>query len=97
MEKALLVVGADGCRGGGWAVAMIDGEGALSWHWAADTPALLELADEYDADAVALDVPIGLPALGARRACDDLARGRLGARRSSVFAAPPREVLACAS
>lgn len=97
MDSALLVLGADGCKGGGWAVAMIDGEGELSWHWAADTPGLLELADEYDADAVALDVPIGLPALGAVRACDRLARARLAARRSSVFAAPPREVLACGS
>ena len=96
MEKALLVLGADGCKGGGWVVAMIDGEGELSWHAAADTAVLLDLADEYDADAVAMDVPIGLPALGARRPCDDLARARLGLRRSSVFAAPPREVLSCA-
>ena len=97
MERTLVVLGADGCRGGAWAVAMIDGEGGLSWHAAADTDALLELADEHEADAVAVDVPIGLPALGGRRACDDLARGHLGARRSSVFAAPPREVLGCAT
>jgi predicted RNase H-like nuclease len=97
VERALLVLGADGCKGGGWTVAMIDGEGALRWHAARDTAAVLELADEHDADAVALDVPIGLPALGGRRACDDLTRARLGPRRSSVFAAPPREVLACGS
>jgi len=96
-ERALLVLGADGCKGGAWVVAMIDGEGELSWHAAADTAALLELAREYDADAVALDVPIGLAPLGATRACDVLARQRLGARRSSVFAAPPREVLSCSS
>ena len=96
-EPDLLVLGADGCKGGGWAVAVIDGEGELSWHAAASTGALLELADEHDADAVALDVPIGLPALGGKRACDDLTRARLGARRSSVFAAPPREVLACST
>jgi predicted RNase H-like nuclease len=96
-DEPLLVLGADGCKGGAWVVAMIDGEGGLSWHAAADTAALLDLATEHSADAVALDVPIGLPALGARRACDDLARQRLGARRSSVFAAPPREVLACRS
>ena len=95
MERALPVLGADGCRGGAWVVAMIDGEGELSWHAAADTHALLEIADEHEADAVAMDVPVGLPALGSRRACDGLARGRLGARRSSVFAAPPREVLGC--
>lgn len=94
-DGALLVLGADGCKGGAWVVARIDGEGELHWHWAADTAALLALADEHDADAVALDVPIGLPALGGTRACDRLARARLGARRSSVFAAPPREVLGC--
>ena len=96
-ERALLVLGADGCKGGGWAIGMIDGEGELSWHAAATTAALLELADEHEADAVALDVPIGLPSLGRTRACDDLTRGRLGVRRSSVFAAPPREVLRCAT
>lgn len=97
MDGALLVLGADGCRGGAWVVAMLDGEGQLSWHAAADTAALLELADEYDAAAVALDVPIGLPAVGGRRRCDDLARRRLAARSSSVFAAPPRAALECAS
>lgn len=89
------VVGADGCRGGGWVLAVVDPDGALTWGWADDTGALLRLAE--GADAVALDVPIGLPALGGTRACDVLARGRLGPRRSSVFAAPPREVLACAT
>lgn len=96
-DRALLVLGADGCKGGAWVVAMIDGEGELSWHAAADTAALLELADEYEADAVALDVPIGLAPLGATRACDVLARQRVGARSSSVFAAPPRDVLSCST
>lgn len=96
-KQALLVLGADGCRGGGWVVARIDGEGELHWEWASDATALLALADSCDAAAVAVDVPIGLPALGAVRTCDRLARARLGARRSSVFAAPPREVLACAT
>ena len=96
-DRALLTLGADGCKGGAWVVAVVDGDGELSWHAAPDTAALLALADEHDADAVALDVPIGLPSLGGRRACDELARRRIGARRSSVFAAPPREVLDCAS
>ncbi|MDT7544275.1 MAG: hypothetical protein QOE99_385 [Actinomycetota bacterium] len=94
-DGARLVLGADGCKGGGWVVAMIDGERELSWGWASDTSVLLAMADEYDADAVALDVPIGLPPLGGRRSCDALAAARLGARRSSVFPAPPREVLTC--
>lgn len=88
-----LVLGADGCRRGGWVIALLDGDGELRWEWAADTAALVAMAEEYDADAVALDVPIGLPALGLTRPCDVLARRRLRARASSVFAAPPREVL----
>lgn len=97
VEEPLFVMGADGCRGGGWVVAQIDGAGELHWDWADDTAALLAMADEYEADAVALDVPIGLPQVGGRRACDDLARRRIGRRGSSVFAAPPRDVLVCAS
>ena len=96
-DGPLLVLGADGCRGGGWAMAVVDAEGVLSWEWADDTAALLARVDELEADAVALDVPIGLPALGSTRVCDGLARRRLAGRRSSVFAAPPREVLGCAS
>ena len=92
-----LVLGADGCRGGGWVIGLLDAEDELHWEWAADTAGLLAVAEEYAADAVALDVPIGLPALGAVRQCDVLARRRLGGRASSVFAAPPREVLACAT
>jgi predicted RNase H-like nuclease len=42
--------------------------------------------------AVGLDMPIGLPAAG-RRASDAAARARLGARRASLFATPPRPVL----
>jgi predicted RNase H-like nuclease len=43
--------------------------------------------------AVAIDIPIGLSPDGARRA-DVEARQRLGPRRSSVFPAPVRSVLA---
>ena len=96
-DEPLLVLGADGCKGGAWVVAVIDGEGALSWHGAADTASLLALADELEAAAVALDVPIGLPPLGGGRDCDRQARAAIGARGSSVFPAPPREVLACGS
>lgn len=39
----------------------------------------------------AIDIPIGLPA--GTRLCDRRARQLLGARRSSVFSAPPRAVL----
>jgi len=54
------------------------------------------MADVPAAAAVAIDIPIGLPGSGRRRA-DYLARNRLGARRSSVFFAPPRDVVETAS
>jgi predicted RNase H-like nuclease len=44
----------------------------------------------------AVDMPIGLPATGSR-ACDREARRLLGPRRSSVFPAPVRAVLATGS
>ena len=48
---------------------------------------------------LALDIPIGLPADGAAwpRQADIAARNLLGARRASIFLAPPRPVLDCAS
>ena len=39
-----------------------------------------------------IDMPIGMPERGSRR-CDQLARQRLGVRRSSIFPAPIRPVL----
>lgn len=45
-----------------------------------------------DADAMAIDIPIGLPTGGARKA-DVVARDFLGARRSSVFLTPAREAI----
>jgi predicted RNase H-like nuclease len=59
-------------------------------------PDLLGVMAQIDAGtlaAVAIDIPIGLTAHGARRA-DVEARQRLGPRRSSVFPAPVRSVLA---
>jgi predicted RNase H-like nuclease len=46
-----------------------------------------------DCTAVAVDVPIGLADGPGGRACDALARERLGPARSSVFAAPHRRTL----
>lgn len=42
---------------------------------------------------VAVDMPIGLPRRSEKRACDQMARQRLGRQASSIFAAPPREAL----
>lgn len=84
------VVGVDGCRGG-W-LAAVDDAGAVSWVWTRDIRELLALS----AAAVAIDIPIGLPETG-RRGCDVAARELLGSRRATVFFAPVRPVLGCAS
>ena len=83
------VLGLDGCRTGWIGIALRDGQFADA--------ILAERAAEVisavpSAAAIAIDIPIGLPATGRRRA-DELARRELGPRRSSVFAAPPRNVL----
>jgi predicted RNase H-like nuclease len=84
------VVGVDGCRGG-WLAAVVDDAG-VSWRW---TAAIADVLSE-PADAVAVDMPIGLVESG-RRACDVEARRLLGRQASSVFAAPVRAVLGCAT
>lgn len=55
------------------------------------------LAATRNCAAVGVDIPLGLPAGRARRDCDEQAALRLGRARSSVFPAPPREVLAAGS
>ena len=96
MSGGPLVLGADGCAGGGWVVAAVRGT-HVTWHWADDAAGLLDLAAQLGAGAVAADVPIGLPDAGPRT-CDAAARARLkGGGASSVFAAPPRGALAHAT
>ena len=85
------VLGLDGCRGG-WAGALLtDGSVQLRRYegWGPGLAAALE----EDVDLVAIDIPIGLPAPGHRRTADEQARAMLGRRASSVFPAPPRELL----
>jgi len=53
---------------------------------------LIAEVDRGGLDAVALDMPIGLPRSGPR-AADTACRALLGPRRSSVFPAPVRDVL----
>jgi predicted RNase H-like nuclease len=86
----MLTLGVDAARGGWIAVALRDGtfaEAVLERRF----PALLERFAE--AAVVGVDVPIGLPALGARRRADEAARAVVGPRRSSVFFTPPRVAL----
>ncbi|HEV2071155.1 MAG TPA: DUF429 domain-containing protein [Acidimicrobiales bacterium] len=84
----VLVVGADGCKRGWIAVALRDmGPEA---HYLPTIEALQVLASE--ADAVTIDIPIGLPTGGPREA-DLLARKFVGARRNSVFLTPVRDAI----
>lgn len=92
LEGEPTVLGADGCRGNGWVALEVSAAG-LRWHHVVGVRALLGLAAERGAAALAMDVPIGLR--DGVRECDRLARARLPGAASSVFAAPSRAVLAC--
>jgi predicted RNase H-like nuclease len=97
MPDSRLVAGVDGCRRG-WvtAVGRVDGRGESIVSVVASFGALVAAVEGLDLVAVAVDIPIGLPEQGPR-CCDVEARRRLGPRRSSVFPAPVRAVLGCAT
>jgi predicted RNase H-like nuclease len=77
------VVGVDGARGG-WVGVRWDGR-SLACAFAPALDALV--ADVWPVAVVAVDMPIKLE-VSATRACEDLARPLLGARRSSLFQSP---------
>jgi predicted RNase H-like nuclease len=82
------LLGADGCRAG-WVYVLEDGAGVR----AGIAPSFADLVSVAPDALLAIDVPIGLPAAGAR-AADRAARALLGRPRgSSVFPAPVRAVL----
>ncbi len=87
----VMVVGVDGCPHG-WLCLRLDTEtGALTHTVHASAQALL--TEEPRPAAMAIDMPIGLPAAGSR-ACDLEARKLLsGPRKSSVFPAPIRPAI----
>jgi len=91
------VIGVDGCRGG-WCGAVFDTDGTVHFALAArfdDVVAQLEArTPNARTSRILVDMPIGLASGADTRACDDLTRRALGPRRASVFAAPPRAVLA---
>jgi predicted RNase H-like nuclease len=85
----MIAVGIDGAKGGWAAVALAD-DGVLGARLVPELSAVLAAWPE--ADAYAVDMPIGLPERGRRRA-DDEAQRFVGPRRASVFFAPPRAAL----
>jgi predicted RNase H-like nuclease len=86
----VLAIGVDAARGGWIAVALVDGrfeDAVLERRF----PGVIERF--ADADMFGVDVPIGMPELGARRRADVEARTVVGGRRSSVFFTPSRAAL----
>lgn len=93
MAALVPVAGVDGCRRG-WVAAIDEPTRPLR---IAGFATFRELLQSLPRGAlVAIDIPIGLPEAGTR-ACDREAARRLGARRSSVFPAPLRPMLAARS
>lgn len=93
MSSARAIAGVDGCRAGWYAVQLRPGHGEIEGTVHARFEQLLQAWPPPA--CVAVDIPIGLGESG-ERACDQAARERLGARASSVFAAPLRGVLGAA-
>lgn len=85
----MIAVGVDGAKGG-WVAVALGEDGVRDARFFPGLAAVL--AAWPDADAYAVDMPIGLPARGRRRA-DEEARTFVGPRSSSVFYAPPRSAL----
>lgn len=85
------VLGVDGCPAGWVAVSLNLSGGATTAHFFQDIRSLLDGLGRR-AEAILIDMPIGLPDMG-RRACELAARRLIGPRRSSVFAAPRRPML----
>ncbi|NGN42070.1 DUF429 domain-containing protein [Mesorhizobium sp. CGMCC 1.15528] len=89
---ARTVVGVDGCKAG-WVAVSLRASGEPE---AAVFKAFTDLLEAFPADAaIAVDMPIGLPAFSARggRGPETLVRPLLGQRQSSVFSIPSRAAL----
>ena len=86
------VTGVDACRRG-WVAVSLDGPelGPLRVEMVRVHETLAGVLDGHGSRVVGIDMPLGLLGSGWREA-DRAARGRLGPRRSSVFAIPPRAV-----
>lgn len=86
----MLAAGADVWEGR-WVIVVLD-DGRFDSAFVAAS--IAEAVDHLpEARTIGVDMPIGLPAAGGRRTCDELARQFVGPRRSSVFWTPCAEVL----
>lgn len=85
------MLGVDACSKG-WVGVAYDGSRCVAYFGV--TIGQLVAAAEADGavDVVGIDIPIGLPDSTSRQA-DELARGQLGPRRSSLFMTPVRRAV----
>ncbi len=100
MTDLVTLAGADGCRAGWVYVEATLMSNRLRVGRRVIVSTFAELLERIETPAViAVDIPIGLPecAEPGGRACDRAARARLGPRAMSVFSAPVRAVLRCAT
>ena len=90
------VLGVDACPAG-WVGVVLDPKLRATVFVAADITSLLALVrEQHDVPVVAVDIPIGLPDAGGRRA-DAEARTALVGKASSVFSTPVRSALEAAT
>ncbi|TGY89242.1 DUF429 domain-containing protein [Marinicauda algicola] len=98
-QRPAWVMGLDGCPAG-WAGVLIDLNGIEPPRLVVHDSFRAALAAGERAHVIAVDMPIGFedaPSGKGGRACERLARMRLGPRRASVFASPLRPALAASS
>jgi predicted RNase H-like nuclease len=85
-----MLAGVDGYKNG-WIAAILQHDGCTEVR---EFPTFRSLQDSKSIKLIVIDIPIGLPDIGAR-ACDQQARKVLGrSRGSSVFPSPIRAMLA---
>lgn len=91
-DRGISVAGVDGCPSG-WIAAILSPATRAMTVAIADSFASLLNGPLAHAAMIVIDMPIGLPETPGR-ACEQETRRAIGARRSSVFAAPLRGMLA---
>jgi predicted RNase H-like nuclease len=87
----MVVVGVDGCKGGWVIVEWNVDTGTITLDVLSNFGLVLEKYPEGTADAIAIDIPIGL--IECARQCDVEAKAVLNCRKPSVFPAPDPRVV----
>jgi predicted RNase H-like nuclease len=88
-SEEIAIAGVDGCKGGWLAVIEKD----MGDFDVRVFSSFSKIVDDQELQSVVIDIPIGLTEKGPR-VCDIEARKFVGVRRSSVFPAPLRSMLA---